>query len=188
MPKAPQNLFKPQFLWIPGFAGIFTMVFADMLWRKYQLPPRWTALVLSFAFGVVALTVGRVPFTLRVIFYLYNSCIIFLVAVGCNRVGQIVTVQIAKPKSTLAQQTVGWTGKVQTQTLQRLDMSARDRTSGSDRRRPTGTAPTDGPVGLAHESSQNTPVTASQTTRTPQTFGNGGARNSADQSPFFANW
>src|SRR5919204_1481884 len=70
----------------PGIAGGVTMLIANALWVAFGLPPRWTALVLSFVLGLLVF-VGRsggVPGWQRAVYYLLNSLIIFSVSIGTN--------------------------------------------------------------------------------------------------------
>lgn len=205
MAKAFEDFLKPQLLLVPGLAGIITMVIADTLWIRLLLPPRWTALALSLAFGSVILTVVRIPPVQRVIYYLYNSCVIFLVAVGSNRVGQILTAQAAPPGHVMLAPTANWTKAVQDRVLQRLDMSARDRTSGADRQRPAGARqPVQGEstdlnalpahaeprgimTGLKRESINGNPVSSLKNSR-GQAAGSTSPVKPGGQSGFFANW
>src|SRR5437868_14877632 len=72
----------------PGIAGGVTMLIANALWVAFSLPPRWTALVLSFLLGLlVFVATPRAPVWQRAVYYLLNSLIIFSVSIGTNYVG-----------------------------------------------------------------------------------------------------
>lgn len=205
MAKAFEDFLKPQLLLVPGLAGIITMVIANTLWIRLLLPPRWTALALSLAFGSVILTVVKIPPVQRVIYYLYNACVIFLVAVGSNRVGQILTAPSAPPGHVMRSPTANWTKAVQDRVLRRLDMSARDRTSGADRQRPAGARqlvqgesaelnalpahaePRGITTELTRGSTNGNPVSSLKNSR-GQASGASSPVNPGGQSGFFVNW
>src|SRR5256885_9586055 len=72
----------------PGIAGGVTMLIANALWVAFSLPPRCTALVLSFLLGLlVFVATPRPPVWQRAVYYLLNSLIIFSVTIGTNYVG-----------------------------------------------------------------------------------------------------
>src|SRR5256885_5804290 len=76
----------------PGIAGGVTMLIANALWVAFSLPPRWTALALSFLLGLlVFVATPRAPLWQRAVYYLLNSLIIFSVSIGSNYVGVGVT-------------------------------------------------------------------------------------------------
>ncbi len=72
----------------PGVAGGITMLITATLSSQFDLPAKWTALVISgllgFSIAVVDVNLSR---QLRVIFFILNSLIIFSVAVGANTTG-----------------------------------------------------------------------------------------------------
>ena len=135
MTKVADNLVSAQSVLISGAAGVATMAIADTLWVAYRLPPRWTALAISFLLGVVAFA-ARQTLAQRILYYLCSSSIIFLVAVGSNRAGMILAelTQATGPPPRISRLDLNTSG--QKRVLEHLDMDARTRTSGYGRRRP----------------------------------------------------
>jgi amino acid permease len=71
----------------PGAAGAFTMVITNTLCQQFtQLPPNYTGLVVSFVFGSVVFGYGASLLS-RVVYFVINSLIIFVVAAGSSAVG-----------------------------------------------------------------------------------------------------
>ena len=153
MAKVVENLVSAKSVLISGAAGVVTMVIANTLWMAYQLPPRWVALALSFLLGLAAFVAIRQTLGQRILCYLCSSSIIFLVAVGSNRAGMILT-GLAEPTAQPSGiSIIGGNSGVQGHVLQHLDMSARTRTGGTGRLRPAmmdGNAGS-GPVLHAHQ-------------------------------------
>ncbi len=141
MAKVVDNLVSAQSVLISGAAGVVTMVIANTLWMAYRLPPRWIALALSFLLGLAAFVAIRQTLGQRILCYLCSSSIIFLVAVGSNRAGMILT-GLAEPAAQPSEVSgIGGNFGIPGHVLQHLDMSARTRTGGTGRMRP---AMTDG--------------------------------------------
>ncbi|MDA8363442.1 MAG: hypothetical protein M0Z84_06380 [Gammaproteobacteria bacterium] len=136
MAKVADNLVSAQSVLISGAAGVATMAIADTLWMAYRLPPRWTALAISFLLGVVTFFAVRQTLAQRILYYLCSSSIIFLVAVGSNRAGMILAelTQSTGPPPSISRPDLNTSS--QKRVLQHLDMGARTRTSGYGRRRP----------------------------------------------------
>ena len=87
-----EEFLQPKAMLTPGIAGGVTMLIANALWVAFSLPPRWTALVLSFLLGLlVFVATPRAPLWQRAVYYLLNSLIIFSVSIGTNSVGVGVT-------------------------------------------------------------------------------------------------
>ncbi len=83
-----EEFLQPKAMLTPGIAGGVTMLIANALWVAFSLPPRWTALVLSFLLGLlVFVATPRAPVWQRAVYYLLNSLIIFSVSIGTNYVG-----------------------------------------------------------------------------------------------------
>jgi len=94
----PVNLsdfINPNSMITPGAAGAFTMVITNTLCSQFaMLPGNWTALVVSFLFG--ALTFFYVAHLLiRLVYFVINSLIIFVMAHGSNAIGMSATKQAA---------------------------------------------------------------------------------------------
>ena len=144
MAKVVDNLVSAQSVLISGAAGVVTMVIANTLWVAYRLPPRWIALALSFLLGLAAFVAIRQTLGQRILCYLCSSSIIFLVAVGSNRAGMILTGLAEPAVQPPGVSGIGGNSGTQGHVLQHLDMSARTRTGGTGRLRP---AMTDGNAG-----------------------------------------
>jgi hypothetical protein len=71
----------------PGIAGAITMLVTNTLHLQFDLPQKWIALVLSFTLGTLVFGDKTTPLWQRAIFYLFNSLIIFAMAVGTNVAG-----------------------------------------------------------------------------------------------------
>src|SRR5216110_789545 len=83
-----EEFLQPKAMLTPGIAGGVTMLIANALWVAFSLPPRWTALALSFLLGLlVFVATPRAPVWQRAVYYLLNSLIIFSVSIGTNYVG-----------------------------------------------------------------------------------------------------
>jgi hypothetical protein len=74
----------------PGVAGGIIMLIANALWANFAVEPRWTAITLSFALGLVILAEKGLPAWQRLLFYVVNSLIIFSVSIGANKLGAAV--------------------------------------------------------------------------------------------------
>ncbi len=138
MPKAPNSFLSPGSMLASGIAGVVTMAVANTLWVTFLLPPRWIALALSFLIGSAAFVGARVPLGLRTVYRIFNFCIIFLVAVASNRVGEAVTAPHDILSYEASSQQTERPKTVQDSALQQLDMGARRRDSDRQRRRPAG--------------------------------------------------
>ncbi len=135
-PKAADSFLNRRSLLASGIAGIITMAIANALWVTFLLSPRWVALALSFLIGFVAFFGARIPPGWRTVYGAFSFCVVFLVAVGSNRVGEVLTmphdILPHRASTQLAEQQT----KAQGRALQQLDMDARRRDSGGKRKRP----------------------------------------------------
>ncbi len=78
---------NPNSMITPGAAGAFTMVITNTLCQQFaQLPLNYTGLAVSFMFGAVVFGYGASVFA-RVMYFVINSLIIFVVAAGSSAVG-----------------------------------------------------------------------------------------------------
>jgi hypothetical protein len=78
---------NPNSMITPGAAGAFTMVITNTLCQQFALlPPNWTGLAVSFMFGAVVFGYAAGLLT-RVMYFVINSLIIFVVAHGSNAIG-----------------------------------------------------------------------------------------------------
>jgi len=78
---------NPNSMITPGAAGAFTMVITNTLCQQFaELPLNFTGLAVSFLFGAVVFGYGA-SLPARAMYYVINSLIIFVVAVGSSTVG-----------------------------------------------------------------------------------------------------
>jgi hypothetical protein len=78
---------NPNSMITPGAAGAFTMVITNTLCQQFALlPPNWTGLLVSFMFGAVVFGYAAGLLT-RLMYFVINSLIIFVVAHGSNAIG-----------------------------------------------------------------------------------------------------
>jgi hypothetical protein len=76
----------PEAMFTPGVAGAFTMMITNALGANFQAPRAWTALLLSFIFGLLVLVSDKRRL-IKAVFYVLNSLVIFCVASGTNGIG-----------------------------------------------------------------------------------------------------
>lgn len=85
------DFINPNSMITPGAAGAFTMVITNTLVSQFGgLPGNWTALVVSFLFGALTFlyTAAMLP---RLLYFVVNSLIIFVMANGSNTIGATAT-------------------------------------------------------------------------------------------------
>lgn len=85
------DFLKPESMMTPGVAGAITMTISNALWMQFGLQQRWSALVLSFALGALAVASARIPVWQRAVYCVFNSLIIFTAAAGGNYLGYQVS-------------------------------------------------------------------------------------------------
>ena len=85
------DFLKPESMMTPGVAGAITMTISNTLWMQFGLQQRWSALVLSFALGALAVATARIPTWQRAVYCVFNSLIIFSAAAGGNYIGYQVS-------------------------------------------------------------------------------------------------
>lgn len=103
-PHTPQfdEFLNPNAMITPGAAGAFTMVITNTLCSQFDtLAPNYTALAVSFLFGAVVFHYGS-ALAARVLYFIVNSLIIFVVAHGSNTIGARIEERIDKPAKTAA--------------------------------------------------------------------------------------
>jgi hypothetical protein len=76
----------PEAMLTPGVAGATAMMITNALGSNFSLSRAWTALLLSFAFGLLAVVANK-PVQVKILFYVLNSLVIFCVASGANNIG-----------------------------------------------------------------------------------------------------
>lgn len=89
------DFINPKSMITPGAAGGITMMITNTLAAQFAgLPGNWTALALSFMFGALTFMYGAALVT-RVVFFVINSLIIFVMAQGSNALGMSTVRQAA---------------------------------------------------------------------------------------------
>jgi hypothetical protein len=84
--SALDEFLTPEAMLTPGVAGALTMMITNALGTNFQTPRAWTALLLSFGFGLLVLVSDK-RLLMKALFYVLNSLVIFCVANGANGVG-----------------------------------------------------------------------------------------------------
>ena len=89
MADASKEFLTPGSMLTPGLAGGTTMAITNVVVSQFQLAPpgpAWVALGLSFLFGLLVWA-SQEPVLKRCVYYVLNSLVIFVVAMGSNTVG-----------------------------------------------------------------------------------------------------
>lgn len=101
------SFLTPEAMLTPGAAGALTMMITNSLGVSFSIPRALTALILSFAFGLLVLVADK-SMIVKAIFYVLNSLVIFCVASGANGLGTqqrlsftLVTPAVAQTSSSL---------------------------------------------------------------------------------------
>src|SRR5262245_35977850 len=84
--SALDEFLTPDAMLTPGVAGALTMMITNALGTNFQTPRAWTALFLSFGFGLLVLVSDK-RLLMKALFYVLNYLVIFCVANGANGVG-----------------------------------------------------------------------------------------------------
>jgi hypothetical protein len=85
-----KEFLNPSSMLTPGLAGGMTMAITNVLSGQFGIAPGGTAyagLGLSFLFGLLVWVNEDVPRVKKAVYYVLNSLVIFVVAVGSNTVG-----------------------------------------------------------------------------------------------------
>jgi hypothetical protein len=92
----------PESMLTPGIAGATAMMITNALGNNFDMSLRWTALILSFVFGLLSIMTNR-SLPVKLLFYVLNSLVIFCVASGANTIGQKVQVKTSIISTAYAQ-------------------------------------------------------------------------------------
>ncbi len=85
-----KEFLNPSSMLTPGLAGGMTMAITNVVAHQFDLVapgPAWLGLGLSFLFGLLVWMSQEASQLKRVVLYVLNSLVIFVVAVGSNSVG-----------------------------------------------------------------------------------------------------
>jgi hypothetical protein len=89
-----KEFLNPSSMLTPGLAGGMTMGITNVMAAQFSLIPpgtAWLGLGLSFLFGLLVWVNQDVSRLKRLVFYVLNSLVIFVVAMGSNTVGGAVS-------------------------------------------------------------------------------------------------
>jgi hypothetical protein len=90
------DFINPKSMITPGAAGAITMAITNVLTSEFApMPANWTALIVSFLFGALTFLYAAQLFA-RLIYFIINSLIIFVMAHGANAIG----ISATKPANT----------------------------------------------------------------------------------------
>ena len=85
-----KEFLTPGSMLTPGFAGGMTMAITNVVSGQFGIAapgPSYVGLGLSFLFGLLVWASKDTPLLARLVYYVLNSLVIFVVAVGSNTVG-----------------------------------------------------------------------------------------------------
>jgi hypothetical protein len=87
---------NPRSMLTPGLAGGMVMMVTNALYKQFDalphvLPPPCMAISLSLVLGLLGIYAGVAPRWKKLVYYVFNSLVIFSVAAGFNTVGSAVT-------------------------------------------------------------------------------------------------
>lgn len=85
--EALKEFLNPHSMLTPGLCGGVTMLITNTLAAQFGAPPNYTALAVSFLFGLIVFAATATTLWLRLVFWLLNSLIIFSIGLGTNQVG-----------------------------------------------------------------------------------------------------
>jgi hypothetical protein len=86
-PNPIGEFFNPKSMLTPGFAGAMTMAITNALCSNFTLPRPIIALTLSVLLGLLTVGAATMPIWQKGLFTLFNSLIIFAMAVGTSTLG-----------------------------------------------------------------------------------------------------
>lgn len=87
--ETPKEFLNPNAMLTPGIAGAVAMTIANTLSAQFGLSEPVVALICSFLIGLLVATVKTVPSWKKYVYYVFNSLVIFTMAVGSNTLGQV---------------------------------------------------------------------------------------------------
>lgn len=84
MQNQVNQFLNPSSMLTPGIAGSVIMMLTNAITFQFDLSQKWVGLALSFTLGLVLLVNVAMPIWQRFIYYVFNSLIVFSMAVGAN--------------------------------------------------------------------------------------------------------
>lgn len=79
-----KEFLNPKSMLTPAIAGSFIMIIANTLWVQFALPPKWSALFLSFLFLVPVLKDYIASILEKIIYFFFNGLIVFSLSINTN--------------------------------------------------------------------------------------------------------
>ncbi len=76
------DFLNPESMITPGVAGSITFALTNALTMQFNLPTRWTGIVISFMLGTIVFKAKKLPIWNKIVLYVLNSLIIFAFATG----------------------------------------------------------------------------------------------------------
>jgi len=95
-----KEFLNPSSMLTPGFAGAMTMAITNAVSAQFAISapgPAYLGLALSFVFGLLVWASQDTKVVERCVYYVLNSLIVFVVAVGSNTVGRAATATPSSP-------------------------------------------------------------------------------------------
>lgn len=105
-----KEFLNPGSMLTPGMAGGMTMAMTNVLSGQLHIEapgPAYLGLGLSFLFGLLVFVGDEISWLKRGVYYVLNSLVIFVVAIGSNTVGQGATAAPPAPRSAAAPEDIG---------------------------------------------------------------------------------
>jgi len=88
MKNLHREFLHPKSMLTPGIAGAVAMLITNTLASQFGLPSNYTALIVSFAIGVIVfVSMPGANIAVRLLYYVLNSLVILSVAIGTNQAG-----------------------------------------------------------------------------------------------------
>jgi hypothetical protein len=97
-----QEFLNPKSMITPGIAGGLIMLITNTCADQFGLPPKWTALVLSFLLALIVVAIAAVALWQKALLWLFNALIIFSTAVGTNQTSAKLSGETPEPRVALA--------------------------------------------------------------------------------------
>jgi hypothetical protein len=99
--ETPKEFLNPSSMLTPGIAGAVAMTIANTLNAQFGFNAAVVALLCSFLIGLLVATAKTVPSWKKYVYYVFNSLVIFTMAVGSNTLGQVAGT-VDEPSATIS--------------------------------------------------------------------------------------
>lgn len=95
------EFFNPRSMMTPGVVGGLIMLISNTLWVQFSLPKSWTSLFLSSLFVILIIKKFNVLLYEKLIYFIFNSLIIFSLAINTNFAGgKVISEVLSRTYST----------------------------------------------------------------------------------------